>query len=67
MRAQRNVLQNETEQQPDAWAHNSTEEEIVLSDTRGLIRKVISRPSTSPTTGYRPRIFSRYEPARNRR
>src|SRR5262245_31503739 len=34
-------LQNETEQQPDAWAHNVTEEEIVLSDTRDLIRKVI--------------------------
>src|SRR4051795_5606926 len=35
-------LQNETEQQPDAWVHNSTEDEIVLSDTRVLIRKVIS-------------------------
>lgn len=35
-------LQNETEQQPDAWVHNSTEEEIVLSDTRSVIRKVIS-------------------------
>src|SRR5438067_10500301 len=35
-------LQNETEQQPDAWVHNATEEEIVLSDTRTLIRKVIS-------------------------
>jgi RNA polymerase sigma-70 factor, ECF subfamily len=35
-------LQNETEQQPDAWVHNSTQEEIVLSDTRDLIRKVIS-------------------------
>jgi RNA polymerase sigma-70 factor (ECF subfamily) len=35
-------LQAETEQQPDAWVHNSTEEEIELSDTRNLIRKVIS-------------------------
>ena len=35
-------LQNETEQQPDAWAHNTTQEEIVLSDTRELIRKVIA-------------------------
>jgi RNA polymerase sigma-70 factor (ECF subfamily) len=35
-------LQNETEQQPDAWVHNSTEEEIVLSDTRSVIRNVIS-------------------------
>jgi RNA polymerase sigma-70 factor, ECF subfamily len=34
-------LQNEIEQQPDAWVHNATEEEIVLSDTRALIRKVI--------------------------
>ena len=35
-------LQSETEQQPDAWVHNATEEAIVLSDTRVLIRKVIS-------------------------
>jgi len=35
-------LQNETEQQPDAWVNNATEEEIVLSDTRTLIQKVIS-------------------------
>src|ERR1041385_997701 len=34
-------LQNETEQQPDAWVHNATAEEIMLSDTRSLIRKVI--------------------------
>src|ERR1051326_5582827 len=34
-------LQNETEQQPDAWVHNATEEEIMLSDTRSVIRKVI--------------------------
>ena len=34
-------LQNETEQQPDAWVHNANEEEILLSDTRSLIRKVI--------------------------
>ena len=35
-------LQNETEQQPDAWVHNATEEAIVLGDTRLLMRKVIS-------------------------
>ena len=35
-------LQHETEQQPDAWVHNATEEEITSSDTRALIRKVIS-------------------------
>ncbi len=34
-------LQNETEQQPDAWVHNATEEAIVLGDTRLLMRKVI--------------------------
>jgi RNA polymerase sigma-70 factor (ECF subfamily) len=34
-------LQVETEQHPDAWVHNATEEEIVLSDTRALLRKVI--------------------------
>src|SRR5213082_1820023 len=35
-------LQNEVEQQPDAWVHNATEEEIVLGDTRVVIRKVIN-------------------------
>src|SRR4026209_1624603 len=41
-------LQNETEQQPDAWVHNATEEEIVLGDTRVLIRKAISSPPPAP-------------------
>src|SRR5436190_19269934 len=35
-------LQNETEQQPEAWVHNATEEENVLSDMRVRSRKVIS-------------------------
>lgn len=35
-------LQNETEQQPDAWVHNATEEEITFSDTRILVRQVIN-------------------------
>jgi RNA polymerase sigma-70 factor, ECF subfamily len=34
-------LQSETEQQPDAWVHNTTETEITRGDTRELIRKVI--------------------------
>jgi RNA polymerase sigma-70 factor (ECF subfamily) len=34
-------LQNETEQQPDAWVQNVTEAEINLGDTRQLIRQVI--------------------------
>jgi RNA polymerase sigma-70 factor (ECF subfamily) len=35
-------LQNETEQQPDAWVHNATAEEIVFADTRVLVRRVIN-------------------------
>jgi RNA polymerase sigma-70 factor (ECF subfamily) len=34
-------LQSETEQQPDAWVHNATAQEITFGDTRVLIRKVI--------------------------
>ena len=34
-------LQTETEQQPDAWVHNATEEEISFGDTRVLVRQVI--------------------------
>jgi RNA polymerase sigma-70 factor (ECF subfamily) len=34
-------LQSETEQQPDAWVHNATEEEISFGDTRVLVRRVI--------------------------
>src|ERR1043165_5277908 len=39
-RAGERLLQ-ETEQQPDAWVHNATEEEIEFSDTRKIIRQVI--------------------------
>jgi RNA polymerase sigma-70 factor (ECF subfamily) len=35
-------LQNEIEQQPDAWVNNATEEEIDFADTRVLVRQVIS-------------------------
>jgi RNA polymerase sigma-70 factor (ECF subfamily) len=35
-------LQNETEQQPEAWAHNATAEEIAFSDIRVLVRNVIN-------------------------
>ena len=34
-------LQNETEQQPDAWVHNSTEDDIEMSDTRRLIMAIL--------------------------
>jgi len=40
-RAGERLLQ-ETEQQPDAWIHNTTEEDINSSDTRILIRRVIN-------------------------
>lgn len=35
-------LQAETEQQPDAWVHNATAEEIDFADTRVLVREVIN-------------------------
>jgi RNA polymerase sigma-70 factor (ECF subfamily) len=35
-------LQVETEQQPDAWVHNATEQEIDFADTRVLVRQVIN-------------------------
>ena len=35
-------LQAETEQQPEAWVHNTTEEEITFSDTRIIVRNVIN-------------------------
>jgi len=34
-------LKQETEQQPDAWVHNTTEEEIGFSDIRAMIHQVI--------------------------
>ncbi len=34
-------LQNETEQQPEAWVHNSTENDIEMSDTRRLILGIL--------------------------
>jgi RNA polymerase sigma-70 factor, ECF subfamily len=35
-------LQAETEQQPEAWVHNSTAEEITFADTRLIVRNVIN-------------------------
>ena len=60
-------LQNETEQQPDAWVHNATEEEINFSDTRDSRAEGDQRPAARAAAGDRPRIFSRDESARNRR
>ena len=36
-------LQSETQQQPDAWVHNATQEEIAFADTRTLVRQIISQ------------------------
>jgi RNA polymerase sigma-70 factor (ECF subfamily) len=36
-------LQLQTEQHPEAWIHNATEEEIISSDTRFLVRQIIAR------------------------
>jgi RNA polymerase sigma-70 factor, ECF subfamily len=36
-------LQNEIEQQPEAWVNNTTEEEITFRDTRVLVRGVIDQ------------------------
>jgi RNA polymerase sigma-70 factor (ECF subfamily) len=36
-------LQAETEQQPDAWVHNATVDDIDLSDTRILVRQMLDR------------------------
>jgi RNA polymerase sigma-70 factor (ECF subfamily) len=35
-------LQAETEQHPEGWMHNSTQEEVQFSDTRILVREVIN-------------------------
>ncbi len=34
-------LQHETEQQPEAWVHNTTQEDILLSDTREILLQAI--------------------------
>ena len=59
-------LQNETEQQPDAWVHKydrrgDRAQRYACSHSQGD-----RRPSASPAGGYRPRIFSGHESARNR-
>jgi RNA polymerase sigma-70 factor (ECF subfamily) len=36
-------LRAETEQQPDAWVQNTTEDQISFSDTRTLVRKMLER------------------------
>lgn len=36
-------FQAETEQQPDAWVHNTTQEDIAFGDTRLIVRKIISQ------------------------
>ena len=60
-------LQNETEQQPDAWVHNATEEEISSGDTRVLVRKVINTLPPAQQQAIDLAFFQRDESARNRR
>ena len=60
-------LLNETEQQPDAWVHNSTEEEINFSRYPHSRAQGDQRTAACPAAGDRPRIFSGHESARNRR
>ena len=45
MSEQRSVYNRKTEEQPDAWVHNSTEEEILDGDRRVLIWWVIDAPA----------------------
>ena len=35
-------LQHETEQQPDAWVHNSVDSDLEMSDMRQMLSKIIS-------------------------
>ena len=50
-------LQNETEQQPDAWVHNATEEEINFADTRVSDSQSDQWIASGAAAGDRPRIF----------
>src|SRR5207245_7539816 len=51
-------LQSETEQQPDAWVHNATEEEISFSDTRVLVRRVINTLPVAQQEAINPALIS---------
>ena len=57
--AQESVYRAETEQQPEAWVHNSTEEEINFADTRVIVRDVISTLPPAQQQAIESRIFSR--------
>ena len=60
-------LQNETEQQPDAWVHNSTEDDIEMSDTRRLILGSTGESARGAAGSHRPGLLPRHEPAGDRR
>src|SRR2546426_593595 len=51
-------LQHETEQQPDAWVHNSTEEEILDGDRRVFIPRVIGMRPPAQQQTIQPAFFS---------
>jgi len=52
-------LQNETEQQPDAWVNNSTEGRSLLSDTARADSQGIISACHRPATGNRTSHFYR--------
>src|SRR6266478_5293112 len=51
-------LQNETEQQPDAWVHNSSEDATVLRSMRALMTMVVGRQPPAPAQGISFESFS---------
>jgi RNA polymerase sigma-70 factor (ECF subfamily) len=59
-------LQTETEQQPDAWVHNATEEEITFSGHPDPRPPGDQYAAARPAAGDQPRIFPGNESARNR-
>jgi hypothetical protein len=67
VRARGRAPSDRNEQQPDAWVHNATEEEITFGDTRVLVRRVINTLPPAAAAGDQPRVFSWNESARNRR
>jgi RNA polymerase sigma-70 factor, ECF subfamily len=49
-------LQNETEQQPDAWVHNATEEEIDLAFFKGMSQREIAAKTNTPLGTVKTRL-----------
>ena len=60
-------LQHEPEQQPEAWVHNRSDDEIEHSDQRRILFSDSRRAAAAPAPGHRMRVFYGDESARNRR